>query len=461
MVATRSFLRVLRIAQRNFLVLVFVAFGIGAELARGDVVGTGYLHEGSLVAWGDNNEGQATVPAGDTYTQIAGGGFHSLAIRSDGSIVSWGLNSFGQISNTPTGSFTQIAAGDFHSIALRTNGTVAAWGYNPAGATTIAPGQYKAIGASGYTSFAIRADGSLYSTNINWPLPAGNDFAKISAGQVFLMSLRSTGTLEITGFPGDVPRMTAPGTFKAIGAGSAHALAIRTDGTLAAWGWNAFGQLNVPAGNNFRQVDGGYGHGLALTTAGTLAGWGLNYDYNNHYFGQAVVPAGDTYLQVQAGDFQSIAIKGRQAYANLLISNVSDLTTDDTLLQRLVNVGGDVTVSSSLDWIATRGRMNVGGSVYINPGNELNILWGDAGEPQTVNGQTFTLFASSLPAQGEFAAIHLPPLSSPYLAWDTSQLYNQGFIQVVPEPSYAALLLIAFAGMCARVPRLRSRIGCT
>jgi hypothetical protein len=339
---------------------------------------------------------------------------------------------------------------------LRPDGTIAAWGHNPAGGTDIPAGQYKAIGAARYASFAIRADGSRYSTNGGWPLASGNDFTNISAGSGFLMALRSNGILEISGFPGDVPTMTAPGTYKAIGAGSAHAVAVRTDGSLAAWGWNSRGQLNVPAGNNFRQVDGGYAHGLALTTAGTLAGWGSNFDYNNGYFGQAVVPAGDTCLQVQAGDFQSIAIKGRQTYANLLINNVSDLTTDDTLLQRIVTITGDVTVSSSMDWIATRGRMNVGGSVHINPGNELNVLWGDAGAPPTVIGQTYTLFASSLPADGVFAAIHLPSLSSPNLAWDTSHLYSQGIIQVVPEPSCVTLALIASAGLCVRKPRRKT-----
>ena len=42
--------------------------------------------------WGDNSEGQATVPAGlSGVTAIAAGGFHSLALKSDGTVVGWSL----------------------------------------------------------------------------------------------------------------------------------------------------------------------------------------------------------------------------------------------------------------------------------------------------------------------------------------------------------------------------------
>jgi alpha-tubulin suppressor-like RCC1 family protein len=455
MITSRSMLAILRVVTKP--VLVFAVLVVGVDVASGATESVGYLHEGSLVAWGSNKDGQATVPVGDTYVQIAGGSFHSLALKSDGSITSWGLNSFGQVSRTPSGNFTRISAGYYHSVALRADGTLAGWGYNADGQTDLPPGQFKGIAASSYQTFALRADGTLFYYDGNYPFPTGNNFTQIAAGPVFILGLRSDGSLGVGGFYSDVTNNNAPaGTFKAIAAGGGdHALAIRDDGSLAAWGWNAYGQLNVPVGNNFKQVAGGYGHSLALRTDGTLAGWGLNSGYDsNQYIGQAVVPAGDTYLQVQAGDFHSIAIKGRESYPALLISDVSDVTADDTLLQRLVNVSGDATIHGDMDWTATRGRMNVGGRVHIDPGSELNVRWGDAGEPPTFNGQAFTFFASPLPALGEFAAIHLPPLSSS-LTWDTSHLYEQGFIQLVPEPACAAALLPgAFAALCFRKVRV-------
>ena len=51
---------------------------------------------------------------------IAGGGYHSLALKADGSIISWGWDDYGQISDTPAGNdFVQVAAGFHHSLALK------------------------------------------------------------------------------------------------------------------------------------------------------------------------------------------------------------------------------------------------------------------------------------------------------------------------------------------------------
>jgi len=73
---------------------------------------------------------------------IAGGGFHSLALRSDGTVWAWGENDTGELGDgsatnraTPvqvsglTG-VAAIAAGTHHSLALKSDGTVRAWGYN-------------------------------------------------------------------------------------------------------------------------------------------------------------------------------------------------------------------------------------------------------------------------------------------------------------------------------------------
>jgi alpha-tubulin suppressor-like RCC1 family protein len=96
--------------------------------------------------------------------------------------------------------------------------------------------------------------------------------------------------------------MTATGvlagkTVVAIAAGAAHNLALCSDGTLAAWGANGYGQLgdntaasrSVPAavntasgvsalfGKRVIAVAAGYYHSLALCSDGTVAAWGYNY----------------------------------------------------------------------------------------------------------------------------------------------------------------------------------------
>ena len=91
---------------------------------------------GTVVAWGDNSQGQTEVPdeltVPGTVVDIAAGTYHSLALKSDGTVVAWGFNSKGQADVpdelTVPGTVVGIAAGYQHSLALKSDGTVEAWG---------------------------------------------------------------------------------------------------------------------------------------------------------------------------------------------------------------------------------------------------------------------------------------------------------------------------------------------
>ena len=59
--------------------------------------------DGTVVAWGDNDNGECTVPAGlSGVVAVAAGDAHSLALKSDGTVVAWGSNAYGQ-RNVPGG----------------------------------------------------------------------------------------------------------------------------------------------------------------------------------------------------------------------------------------------------------------------------------------------------------------------------------------------------------------------
>jgi alpha-tubulin suppressor-like RCC1 family protein len=57
---------------------------------------------------------------------IAGGGYHSLGLRTDGKVIGWGDNMYGKI-NCPDEPFIAIAAGGDHSLGLRADGKVFGW----------------------------------------------------------------------------------------------------------------------------------------------------------------------------------------------------------------------------------------------------------------------------------------------------------------------------------------------
>ena len=80
--------------------------------------------------------------------------------------------------------------------------------------------------------------------------------------------------------------------------GNAGTAIGQTTGSVVAWGWNAYGQCDVPAPNSgFTAVAAGGYHSLGLRMDGSVAAWGSND------FGQCTVPLNNR-------DFWAIAAGG-------------------------------------------------------------------------------------------------------------------------------------------------------
>ena len=184
-------------------------------IAAGDLHSLALKRDGTVWTWGNNGYGQlgdgteynnryepVQVAGLSSVVAIAGGGGHSLALKSDGTVWAWGRNEDGQLGDgTTTSRLTPvqvaglsdviaIAAGNRHSLALKNNGTVWAWGYN------------------GY-------------------------------GQL------GDGTTENQLTPIQVPGLSG---VVSITAGIFHSLALKSDGTVWAWGDNGYGQLGIGTG---------------------------------------------------------------------------------------------------------------------------------------------------------------------------------------------------------------------
>jgi alpha-tubulin suppressor-like RCC1 family protein len=111
-------------------------------VAAGGYHSLGLKNDGSVVAWGDNSDGQCDVPAPNTgFVAVAASGSvdtgirgHSLGLNNDGSIMAWGNNRGGQCDvPAPNTGFVAVAAGWYHSLGLKNDGSVVAWGYNWSG----------------------------------------------------------------------------------------------------------------------------------------------------------------------------------------------------------------------------------------------------------------------------------------------------------------------------------------
>lgn len=268
-----------------------------------------WLSTGTLVAatkvaaWGHSGYGQTNVPAGlGNVVAIAGGGLHSLGLKSDGTVVGWGYNYFGQ-ANAPAGlsNVVAIAGGAHHSLALKSNGTVVGWGYNDYGQTSVPAGlsNVVAIAAGVHHSLALKSNGTVvgwgFYSHGQTTVPAGlSNVVAIAAGYFHSLALKSDGTVAAWGSNGAGETSVPAGLSNvvAIASGERHCLALKRDGTVAAWGYNAYGQTSVPAGlSNVVAIAAGYHHSLALKSDGTVVSWGY----------KTIVPAGLNHVQAIAG----------------------------------------------------------------------------------------------------------------------------------------------------------------
>ena len=64
---------------------------VATAIAAGGRHTVALKQDGSLVAWGDNADGQTTVPAAaqNGVTAIATGFGHTVALKQDGSVIAW------------------------------------------------------------------------------------------------------------------------------------------------------------------------------------------------------------------------------------------------------------------------------------------------------------------------------------------------------------------------------------
>src|SRR5436190_4660929 len=92
---------------------------------------------GTVVAWGDNAFGRATVPpsAQSGVIAVSAGWGHTLALKSNGVVLAWGRTNEGQttVPLAAQSGVIAITAGYTYSVALKSDGSVVAWGDNCCG----------------------------------------------------------------------------------------------------------------------------------------------------------------------------------------------------------------------------------------------------------------------------------------------------------------------------------------
>jgi Immunoglobulin I-set domain/Regulator of chromosome condensation (RCC1) repeat len=309
---------------------------------------------GVVAAWGDDSWGQTSLPAGvDNVKAISAGWRHSLALKADGTVLEWGYN--GCVLGVPEGLSNVIAvsAGGGWSVALKDDHTAVAWqcgdidqstGWHLSGESDIV-----AISAGWYHWIAIKSDSTIatygdgndsYTPSNPKNIPGGlSNIVAVSAGLEMSLALKSDGTVVAWGWNAYGQTNVPPGLSNVIAIATSsvagHCLALRADGTVVAWGANWAGQTDVPAGlSNVVAIAAGAEHSLALQADGTVVAWG---DTTGPQYGQAIVPAGvSNVMEISAGEEHSLA---------LVFSGPVQITQNPQPANQIVPAGSNVTYS--------------------------------------------------------------------------------------------------------------------
>lgn len=308
----------------NYSVIVSSPFGVvSSAKAQLDII--------QVVAWGLRNApqyangGQDDVPIGlNGVVRVAGGGYHTLALKADGTVVAWGAkndffrNDYGQTA-VPGGltDVIDVAAGTFHSLALKGDGTVVAWGAGMTNANSgltydwgqsIVPASLRhvvAIAAGAFHSVALTSDGQVVvwgGPSLLGPPSGVENIVAIASKGSTIAALKPDGTLFRWGYSSPRSSSVIPNAV-AIAETGQSCLALRSDGRVTSPdnpGSSLLGLTNVT------ELAAGYFHWLVLKQNNTLTTWGST---NTGDLGR--IPAGmNSVLDVAAGDYHSLAALG-------------------------------------------------------------------------------------------------------------------------------------------------------
>ena len=339
-------------------------FTIAGKLAGGGSHSIGMKSEGTVWAWGSNSSGQLGIGTTDSSTHttplqvklnsttsltgislVGAGTSHSLAIKSsDGSVYGWGLNSSGQLGDNSTTNRS-------YPVQAKTTATG-----NP-----VLTGIADIAGGASHTVALRSSDGTVWTwgSNASGQLGDGSTKSRQLADQV-----RTSSSAFLTGVA-------------TIAAGDNFSVAVKTDGTVWAWGDNSSGQIGIGSTQTqkyavqvtlsggggltgVKRVECGATHVIAVKTDGSVWSWGNN---TNGQLGNGTTTQAKNPVQVKINS--STFFTGATAVAAGASHSVI-LKTDGSVYACGLNTSGQLSINSNTQQLYPIQSVSSTGPVLAN-----------------------------------------------------------------------------------------------
>ena len=253
------------------------------SISAGGYHTVGLKSNGTVIACGNNDNGQCNVSKWKDIISISAGNCHTVGLKKDGTVVACGNNYYGQCNVSKWENIVAISAGKEHTVGLQEDGTVIAIGNNVFGQCDVKKWKnITAISAGGNHTVGLKEDDTVvavgYNKNRQCNVQDWRGIIEISAGEYHTLGLMKNKTVIAIGSNDNWQCNIAKREhIISISAAEDHSVGLKENGDVVATGINNYGQCNVDPWGNIIEVSAGLNFTIGLRKNGTLIAVGNKY----------------------------------------------------------------------------------------------------------------------------------------------------------------------------------------